>query len=127
MLRFVVVLCASILFLFHSPHVIAQQTPGFVVIDGKQNPPAIVTSTVNVQITDNGVGNYTLVFDQPVEFLLGTSMTEGPGFDVSDSFISTTLDSSDRRRVKVNTRYVTGTHFAVDATFSLEVRLAAPP
>jgi len=119
--------CTSVVLLFQTPFLLAQQAPGFVVINGAQNPPQVVAGNINVVIADNGIGNYTLTFDRAVEFLLGTSMTEGPGFDVADSFISTTLDSSDRRKVKVNIRYVTGIHSPLDGTFSLEVRLAPPP
>lgn len=118
-LIFLLLLCSSPL--------AAQQGSDYGVIDGKQNPPQVVSSTVNVAVADNGSGNYTLTFDQPVVFFLGTSMTEGPVFDVGPSFLSAVLDSSDRRKVKVNIRYVTLDHFSLDGVFSFEVRLATPP
>jgi len=62
-----------------------------------------------------------------VVFFLGTSITEGGAFDVSPSFLTATQNSSDRRQVLVNTRYPSYEHWLVDAKFSIEVRLAAPP
>lgn len=118
--------CVFAVLLFQVPQ-LAAQVSGYAVIDGTQNPPQVIDSTVNVAIADNGTGNYTLTFDLPVVFFLGTSLTEGPGFDVASSFLTSTQDSLDRRKVRVNVRYPTLDHFAVDAQFSIEVRLEAPP
>ena len=104
----------------------AQDVSLYAVVDGSQNPPQVVDSTVDFAITDNGTGNYTLTFEQPVEFFLGTSLTEGPGFDASATFLTAVLDSGDKRKVNVNINYVTSNHFAVDGQFSLEVRLTPP-
>lgn len=113
-----------------TPLLCAQEAPGYAVIDGTQNPPQIVYSTLNIAITDNGAGSYTLVFDNPVAFFLGTSMTEGPVFDAGPTLLSAIVDSSDRRRVNVKTFSVhvgfAGSHSPNDALFSLEVGLAAP-
>lgn len=125
-LRRVSCVCVFVVLLFQAPSV-AAQISGYAVIDGTQNPPQVIDSTVNVTIVDNGTGSYTLIFDLPVVYFLGTSLTEGPGFDVSASFLTATQNSLDRRMVKVNVRYPTSDHFAVDAQFSIEVRLEAPP
>jgi len=118
--------CVFVVLLFQVPQ-LAAQVSGYAVIDGTQNPPLVIDSTVNVTIVDNGTGNYTLTFDLPVVYFLGTSLTEGPGFDVSASFLTATQNSLDRRKVLVTTLYPSYEHFPVDAQFSIEVRLVAPP
>lgn len=119
--------CVFVVLLFQVPQ-LAAQVSGYAFIDGTQNPPQVIESTVNVAIVDSGTGSYTLTFDQPVVFFLGTSMPEGPGFDdTSPSFLTATQDSLDRRKVLVSTRYPSYEHFLVDSSFSIEVRLAAPP
>jgi hypothetical protein len=125
-LRRVGCLCVFVASLVHVPD-LAAQVSGYAVIDGTLNPPTVVTSTVNVAIADNGTGSYTLTFDQPVVFFLGTSMTEGGAFDVAPSFLTATQDALDNRKVLVNIRYPSLNHFPVDAQFSLEVRMAQPP
>ena len=50
MLRSVGRLCAFVMLLFHVPTLLAQQVSGYAVIDGTQNPPAVVESTVDFVI-----------------------------------------------------------------------------
>jgi hypothetical protein len=120
-------LCALAILIFQAPGLAAQVITGYAVIDGTQNPPQLVSATVNVVIADNGSGNYTLTFDQPVQYFLGTSLTQGPGFDAGPTFLTAVQDSLDRRKVNVNIRYGAMDHFLQDGKFSIEVRLVAPP
>lgn len=108
-----------------TPTLHAQVSPGYAVIDGTQNPPAVVFSNVNVQITDSGTGNYVLTFDDPVVYFSGTSISAGPSFDAGRTMLTAILDSSNPNRVNVSTRVVdtsssTG-HAPTDARFSIEV------
>jgi len=108
----------------------AQDTFARAVIDGTQNPPQIVFSDTNIQITDNSAGNYTLTFDTAVLYLVGTSMTSGPGFDVGPTFLSAVGNSSDRRQVKINIYQIPAgneaQHERADALFSLKFITASP-
>jgi hypothetical protein len=108
----------------------AQEVSGRAVIDGTQNPPQVLYSDVEFAISDAGTGSYTLTFETPVLFLLGTSMTQGPAFDANPTHLRAIMDSTDRRLVQVQTREihadVDGVHTAQDAQFSLKFILESP-
>jgi len=125
--------CLLILLFFltlAAPPVAAQDAFARAVIDGTQNPPQIVFSDANIQITDGGAGNYTLTFDTAVVYLVGTSMSRGPGFDVAPTFLSAVGNSSDRRQVNIGIYGIPfvdeAAHNRVDAVFSLKFITASP-
>ena len=106
----------------------AQQSISYAVIDGTQDPPRILFSDADIQIADTGAGRYTLTFESPVVFLLGTSLSLGPGFDVARTFLSATRNSADRRQVKIGILQIpladNASHAQSDALFSLKFILA---
>lgn len=118
-------LTSLILFIALVPDLLAQDTPAYAVIDGTQNPPQVVSGNLDVAIADNGAGNYTLTFDSPVLFFLGTSQSQGPVFDAAPTFLSAIRDSSNKHKVNVKTFGIhpdaTGGHVATDARFSIKV------
>lgn len=124
------VLAVLFLALIAIPDLPAQEVIHRAVIDGTQNPPQVVFSDANIGITDSGAGRYVLTFDTPVIFLLGTSLSQGVGFDVGPTFFSATRDSADRRRVSVGMYQVpaviNASHTRADAVFSLKFILASP-
>jgi len=93
------------------------------VIDGTQDPPQIVSSTIDIAITDNGTGNFVLQFEEPVVFFLATARSEGGGFDAGSAFLTAILDSANPYRVKVNTFTINPTegHSLTNALFSVKV------
>lgn len=114
---------SAVLALQIAPVAHAQLTPGYAMIDGTQNPPQVVSRGVNVQVTDNGPGNYTLVFEEPVVFFLASPLTSGPFFDAGSALVTAILDSSDPRRVDVRTHVLGSTegHPFSDGQFSVKV------
>jgi len=115
---------AIFLSLSFAPGLSAQVTPGYAVIDGRQNPPQIVVADINIAITDNGVGRYTLTFDDPVVFFLAKSMSEGPGFDAGETILTAVQDSTNKQKVRVGTAAIVANsegHSSTDALFSVKV------
>jgi len=113
-----------LLLIAQAPSLHAQTIPEFhLVIDGTQNPPQVITGDIDVAITDNGTGNYTLVFDDPVDVFLGSSLTKGPGFDVGSSFLTAIQDSLNRNRLQIKTWSVNVAegHSPMDALFSIKI------
>ena len=119
-----------VLLLVAMPDTQAQQLMSYAVIDGRLNPPQIVSSDANIQIADSGTGRYTLTFETPVVFLLGTSLSQGADFDVGTTFFSATRDSDDRRRVSIGIFQIplvdNAAHAQSDAVFSLKFMLLSP-
>jgi hypothetical protein len=113
---------------FAATDLAAQATPAYAVIDGTQNPPQILFSDVNIQISDGGAGDYTLTFETPVVFLLGTSRSRGLGFDAYPNFLSAVRNSADRRQVNISIYGIPfedeAAHGRTDAVFSLKFMLA---
>lgn len=117
------VVFALLLMVFFAPVLHAQVTPGYAVIDGTKTPPEIVFSDINISVTDPGTGWYILEFDEPVVFFTGTAFSKGPAFDVGSRILIATIDSTNERRVSINTRDVTASegHSPTDAWFSVKV------
>jgi hypothetical protein len=119
------ILIAFLLLVLCAPALQAQAAPGYVVIDGTQNPPKLVFSNINVAITDGGPGSYVLTFDDPVVFFSGTALSKGPAFDAADTVLTAVLDSTDEHKVNVKTRGISTSaatgHALADAQFSIEV------
>jgi len=124
-LKYSLLLSTLWLLITSTPALFAQTSPGFAVIDGTQNPPQIVSSNINIAITDNGTGRYLLIFDDPVVYFNGTALPAGPGFDVSPAMLTAVQDSSDPKKIVVNTRVVDSSaasgHGLTDGRFSIEV------
>lgn len=112
------------------PTLSAQETVAHAVIDGTQNPPQILFSDANFQISDISAGNYILTFETPLVFLLGSSMSRGPGFDVGPTFLSAVRNSADRRQVNIGIHVIplenNAAHAKVDALFSIKFITLSP-
>jgi hypothetical protein len=81
-------LCALFCLALIAPPLAAQDAFSRVVIDGTQNPPVVIFKdpTIQNQVSDDDVGDYTLTFDTTVLYLIGTSITRRPGFDAAPRF-----------------------------------------
>lgn len=115
---------------FAAPPLAAQDSFSYAVIDGTQTPPQILFSDANIQISDGGAGYYTLTFDTAVVFLVGTSMSRGPGFDVGPTFLGAVRNSSDRRQVNIGIYGIPVqedvVHGRTDALFSIKFITLSP-
>ena len=116
-------LAVLVLSIFISPAVGAQLATGYAVIDGTQDPPQVVSTNIDLSITDNGTGNFVLLFDEPVVFLLATARSEGGGFDAGSTFLTAIQDSANPYRVNVNTFTINPLegHSLTNAIFSVKV------